>query len=95
MRNLWIAAIALASASASNAAPSSRGGSSSPKPSSELDGQKVCLVKCEGKGQDASKNILEAVHECNNGGRVVFEKNNEYTIGTALDLTFLNNIEIG
>lgn len=94
MHNLWIIALVLSSSSLINAVPSSRGGYNSPKSSLENDSRKVCLVKCEGKGQDDSKNILEAVHECNNGGRVVFEKNNECTIGTALDLTFLNNIEI-
>ena len=95
MRNLWIATIALASAGVGNSAPSSGVGSFSLTSPPEHRGNKVCPVKCGGEGQDDSKNILEAVHKCNNGGRVVFEKNNKYTIGTALDLTFLNNIDIG
>lgn len=97
MRNICIAAVALASVGLCSAAPSPPGGSC-PKPPPGHHGHhghQVCPVKCEGSGQDDSKNILEALHKCNNGGRVVFEKSNEYTIGTALDLTFLNNIDIG
>lgn len=54
---------------------------------------KVCYVDSHGDGTDDSKYILEAIKKCNNGGRVVFDKN--YTIGTALDLQFLKHIDLG
>lgn len=38
---------------------------------------------------------MDALHSCNNGGHVVFKEGIKYTIGTALDLTFLNHIDIG
>ena len=38
---------------------------------------------------------MDALHSCNNGGHVVFKEGVKYTIGTALDLTFLNHIDIG
>jgi galacturan 1,4-alpha-galacturonidase len=56
---------------------------------------RVCYVESAGEGKDDAMNILSAVHKCNNGGRVVFRKGVEYIIGTALDLTFMNNIDLG
>lgn len=56
---------------------------------------KICYVKSYGNGTDDSSYILSAFHECNNGGHVVFNKNTTYTIGTAMDWTFLNSIDIG
>jgi galacturan 1,4-alpha-galacturonidase len=44
---------------------------------------------------DDSKYILEALHSCNNGGHVVFREGIKYLIGTALDLTWLEHIDIG
>jgi galacturan 1,4-alpha-galacturonidase len=44
---------------------------------------------------DDSKYILDALHDCNNGGHVVFKEGTEYLIGTALDLTFLKHIDLG
>ncbi|CBX91370.1 similar to extracellular exo-polygalacturonase [Plenodomus lingam JN3] len=55
---------------------------------------KTCLVASSGGGKDDSENILKAVKECNNGGHVVFPRNTIFTIGTALDLTFLKNIDL-
>jgi galacturan 1,4-alpha-galacturonidase len=43
---------------------------------------------------DDSTYILNALHSCNNGGHVVFAEGLKYTIGTALDLTFLEHIDI-
>lgn len=43
-------------------------------------------------GGDDSDVFLAALEECNNGGKVVLDSN--YTIGSVLDLTFLNNIDI-
>ncbi|KAF1930471.1 glycoside hydrolase family 28 protein [Didymella exigua CBS 183.55] len=55
---------------------------------------KTCTVKAGGNGKDDSKNILKAIKKCNNGGHVVFPKDKNYTIGTALDLTFLKHIDL-
>ncbi|KAI5281613.1 hypothetical protein KEM54_003127 [Ascosphaera aggregata] len=55
---------------------------------------KVCVVKTAGNGEDDSQNVLNAMNECNNGGHVVFGNCKEYTIGKALDLTFLKHIDI-
>ncbi|KAM0813002.1 putative exopolygalacturonase X [Seiridium cardinale] len=43
-------------------------------------------------GGDDSEVFLAALQECNNGGKVVLDSN--YTIGSVLDLTFLNSIDI-
>lgn len=43
---------------------------------------------------DDSEYILSALHKCNNGGHVIFPQNVTYVIGTALDLTFLEHIDI-
>lgn len=56
---------------------------------------KICSVKTHGNGTDDSDYILSAFHACNNGGHVVFDKNTTYTIGTAMDWTFLRSIDIG
>jgi galacturan 1,4-alpha-galacturonidase len=56
---------------------------------------RTCVVKANGNGNDDSANILAALHECNNGGHVIFSKNEKYIIGTALDMTFLNHIDLG
>jgi len=57
---------------------------------------KVCYVQSHNDGvTDDSNFILEALHECNNGGHVVFKEGTQYFIGTALDLTFLEHIDLG
>lgn len=43
---------------------------------------------------DSSKDILNAVHNCNPGGVVNFEKSETYSIGTALNLTNLKNVDL-
>ncbi|KAI0174650.1 polygalacturonase [Pestalotiopsis sp. NC0098] len=43
-------------------------------------------------GGDDSEVFLAALQECNNGGKVVLDSN--YTIGSVLDLTFLDSIDI-
>ncbi|OCL05527.1 glycoside hydrolase family 28 protein [Glonium stellatum] len=55
---------------------------------------KYCYVKGHGNGQDDSDYILQALHECNNGGHVVFSQGTQYIIGTALDMTFLKHIDL-
>lgn len=56
---------------------------------------KFCTVKTYGNGSDDSEFILSAFHECNDGGHVLFSKNETYTVGTAMDWTFLKSIDIG
>ena len=56
---------------------------------------KTCLVQSHGAGKDDSDYILKAIKECNFGGHVVFEQGTTYTVGTALDLTFLKNVDLG
>lgn len=57
--------------------------------------KKVCHVRSHDDGSDDSKFILSALHQCNHGGKVVFAEDKEYTVGTALDLTFLKHIDLG
>jgi hypothetical protein len=52
-----------------------------------------CVVK--GGSADDSAAILAAIGSCNGGGRVVFSKQTKYTIGKALDLTKLKQIDLG
>lgn len=56
---------------------------------------KVCYVQSHNNGEDDSPYILDALHHCNNGGHVVFVEGVKYVIGTALNLTFLEHIDIG
>jgi galacturan 1,4-alpha-galacturonidase len=56
---------------------------------------KTCHVVSNGRGRDDSKNIMQALHKCNNGGKVVFDADKVYTVGTALDMTFLKHIDLG
>jgi galacturan 1,4-alpha-galacturonidase len=44
---------------------------------------------------DDTPYILAALRECNNGGHAVFREGVQYFIATAMDLTFLNHIDIG
>ncbi|KAK6950001.1 hypothetical protein Daesc_008324 [Daldinia eschscholtzii] len=54
---------------------------------------RYCYVKqgCNINRDDAP-HIVQALHECNNGGTVVFDKS--YLIGSPLDLNFLKHIDI-
>ncbi|KAF1916591.1 pectin lyase fold/virulence factor [Ampelomyces quisqualis] len=65
----------------------------SPLPASP-ERTKTCIVQSNGNGTDDSANILKAIKDCNNGGHVVFPKDQKFTIGTALDLTFLKHIDL-
>lgn len=55
---------------------------------------KECAVK-GGSGGDDSANVLDAIKQCNDGGRVIFAKGAKYTIGKALDLSKLSHIDLG
>ncbi|KAK0104431.1 hypothetical protein ONS95_004722 [Cadophora gregata] len=64
-------------------------------PPSPPSRNRVCYVKSHNDGvSDDAKYVMDALHSCNNGGHVVFKEGVKYTIGTALDLTFLNHIDI-
>jgi galacturan 1,4-alpha-galacturonidase len=52
-------------------------------------------VESHGDGSDDSALVLAAMKKCNNGGHVVFPEGTHYTIGKAMDLTFLEHIDIG
>lgn len=55
------------------------------------DPHKICKVK--GKAhKDSSKDILRAMHKCNNGGTVVLE--GKLLVAKPLDLTFLKHIDV-
>ncbi|EMC99596.1 glycoside hydrolase family 28 protein [Baudoinia panamericana UAMH 10762] len=56
---------------------------------------KVCYVQSHNDMKtDDSAYILAALNQCNNGGTVIFPVNTTYVIGTALNLTFLQHIDI-
>lgn len=109
--SLTVSALALALGSFTSAAPAgnSQGtGSSNTRPSISSSPYnpsvpfpnppartRKCIVKADGGGADDSQNILDAFNKCNNGGHVVFAENSTYTIGTAMDWTFLKSIDIG
>lgn len=52
--------------------------------------RKVCTVST---GGDAGPKILAAARDCNRGGTVYFPEGSNYTIATALDLTFLDHVD--
>ncbi|CAG8971163.1 hypothetical protein HYALB_00010138, partial [Hymenoscyphus albidus] len=56
---------------------------------------RTCYVEgyCD-SSMDDSEYVFSALQSCNDGGHVVFREGINYTIGTALDLTFLNHIDI-
>lgn len=56
---------------------------------------KTCVVPAAGDGSDDGPAILEAFKSCSPGGSVVMSANTTYTIGTALDLTFLEHVDWG
>lgn len=64
-------------------------------PPAPTERNKTCYVQSYGNGTDDSPLILDAIDSCNNGGHVVFSEGTQYTIGTALNLTYLNQIDIG
>ncbi|KAK3693351.1 exopolygalacturonase [Podospora appendiculata] len=66
-----------------------------PNPAAAARTDKVCVVQAHGDGvTDDSFSILFAFHECNDGGHVLFPRGETYTIGSAMDWTFLRHIDI-
>lgn len=51
---------------------------------------RVCNVVGHNNGTDDTPAILAAINSCNPGGKVVFLANTSYTIGTAMNITNLN-----
>ncbi|KAJ5298279.1 uncharacterized protein N7443_006399 [Penicillium atrosanguineum] len=64
-----------------------------PLPSSQAR-TKTCHVASHGHGKDDASNILSALKKCNNGGKVVFDADKTYTVGTAMDMTFLKHVDL-
>ncbi|KAF7715377.1 Galacturan 1,4-alpha-galacturonidase [Penicillium ucsense] len=55
---------------------------------------KTCHVPSNGDGTDDSAHIISSLKKCNNGGKVVFDAEKTYTVGKAMDMTFLKNIDL-
>jgi len=55
---------------------------------------RICNVRSYNNGSDDTPAILSAINSCNPGGKVVFLANSSYTIGTAMNLTHLQHIDI-
>jgi hypothetical protein len=77
-----------------NISPKSFGSPNLPPERVRIPRKKTCRLTPLGSGKDDGPQILDAVKKCNNGGRVVFKENHNYTIGTALDLTFMNGVDL-
>ncbi len=57
---------------------------------------RLCVVNTHNDGvTDDSFSIMYALTVCNEGGHVLFLRDMTYTIGSAMDLTFLRHIDIG
>jgi galacturan 1,4-alpha-galacturonidase len=64
-------------------------------PPQSLPRTKTCSVESHNDGiTDDAPFIIKALQTCNNGGHVIFTLGTNYTIGTAMNLTFLNSIDI-
>ncbi|CAI7568512.1 unnamed protein product [Penicillium palitans] len=55
---------------------------------------RTCHVSNHDHGRDDSANVLTALKKCNNGGKVIFDAGKTYTIGKALDMTFLKHVDL-
>ncbi|KAF2216812.1 glycoside hydrolase family 28 protein [Cercospora zeae-maydis SCOH1-5] len=56
---------------------------------------KTCFVEShDDLRTDDSEYIIDALNKCNHGGHVVFPRGTTYVIGTALDLTFLDHVDL-
>ncbi|EPS28520.1 putative rhamnogalacturonase [Penicillium oxalicum 114-2] len=64
-----------------------------PLPGSK-DRHKTCHVPTNGDGTDDSAHILSTLKKCNNGGKVVFDAGKTYTVGKAMDMTFLKSVDL-
>ncbi|KAI5778849.1 putative exopolygalacturonase X [Geopyxis carbonaria] len=55
---------------------------------------KTCVLPPLPSGHDAAPSILAAAKRCNNGGTILFPAGRTYTVGTALDLTWLHHVDL-
>jgi len=55
---------------------------------------RVCNVAAHNDGTDDTPAILAAINSCNPGGRVVFQAGNSYTVGTAMNITNLDHMDL-
>lgn len=51
-----------------------------------------CIIKHN--GNDDTQNILDAFEKCKDGGRVIFAKGKNYTLGPVITTPELSNVEI-
>lgn len=51
-----------------------------------------CVIKHN--GNDDTQNIMDAFEQCKDGGRVVFSKGKNYTLGPVITTPKLANVEI-
>jgi galacturan 1,4-alpha-galacturonidase len=65
-----------------------------PRPRFPPDHAKTCKVYPSGDGKDDAPALLDAAKRCNHGGRVVLPAGHQFTIGSPLDLTFLDNVDL-
>ncbi|KAF9887955.1 hypothetical protein FE257_009477 [Aspergillus nanangensis] len=56
--------------------------------------KRTCHVPSNGDGTDDAHHVLSTLRKCNNGGKIVFDEDKEYTIGTAMDMTFLRHVDL-
>ena len=51
-----------------------------------------CIIKHN--GENDTQNILDAFEQCKDGGRVIFAKGKNYTMGPVITTPELSNVEI-
>lgn len=56
---------------------------------------RTCHVPSNGDGTDDSAHILSTLKKCNNGGKIIFDAGKTYTVGKAMDMTFLKHVDLG
>jgi galacturan 1,4-alpha-galacturonidase len=65
-----------------------------PRPPHGQGHAKVCTLQPKGNGRDDAPSLLAAAHKCNYGGKVVLPADQNFTIASPLDLTFLKNVDL-
>jgi galacturan 1,4-alpha-galacturonidase len=55
---------------------------------------RTCHVPSNDDGTDDSANILSTLKKCNNGGKIIFDADKTYTVGKAMDMTFLKHVDL-
>lgn len=65
-----------------------------PLPLPSLERTQTCTIPASRNGTDDSGAVLSALHQCNNGGTVVFKPDTTYVIGKPLNLSFLQHVDL-